>query len=413
MTAKIMDRRKILIVGAGVAGSSLAIRLTASSASPQNFDVVLAEKDKFPRHKLCGEFISPEALMHFQKLDVLEEMFSIGGDHISETVFYSARGRSVSVPSGWFENGSLGALGISRAEMDLKLLNKAKESGANVLEETGFTKLLFHGGDGVDATNVCGARLRGKDGNEFDLKADLVIDATGRARVLARQLRRRSHTPKPKTKFVAFKTHLRNARVARGVCEIYSFQGGYGGLSWVEDGVTNCCFIIRADTVRAHGNDPGRVWREVFLKNPRAFEAMNAAEPEFDWIAVSIDVFGEKDLTPAPGLISVGDAAAFIDPFTGSGMLMALESSELLAECVTADPFSFSQISKNYHAAYHRKFGRRLALCKLMRPASFSPALAESLIFILGLNKTLRHFLTKNTRPIQSNGSADGSFPSK
>ncbi|HEV7643267.1 MAG TPA: NAD(P)/FAD-dependent oxidoreductase [Pyrinomonadaceae bacterium] len=393
-----MDRRKILIVGAGVAGSSLAIRLARSS---QNFDVVLAEKDKFPRHKLCGEFISPEALMHFQKLDVLDEMFSIGGDHISETVFYSASGRSVSVPSGWFENGSLGALGISRAEMDLKLLNKAKDSGANVLEETGFTKLLFHG---VDGSKVRGARLRDKDGKEFDVEADLVIDATGRARVLARQIRRKLHSPKPKTKFVAFKTHLRNARVARGVCEIYLFQGGYGGLSWVEDGVTNCCFIIRADVVRAHGNDPARVWREVFLKNPRAFEAMKTAEPEFDWIAVSIDVFGEKDLTPAPGLISVGDAAAFIDPFTGSGMLMALESSELLAECVTecrtADTFSFPQISKNYGAAYHRKFGRRLALCKLMRPASFSPALAESVIFILRWNKTLRHFLTKNTRPV-------------
>jgi flavin-dependent dehydrogenase len=402
-----IDRRKILIVGAGVAGSSLAIRLAASCAPPQNFDVILTEKDKFPRHKLCGEFISPEALMHFQKLGVLDEMFSIGGDHISETVFYSARGRSLSVPSGWFENGSLGALGISRAEMDLKLLNKAKASGAAVLEETGFTRLLF------DGPQVRGARLRDKNGKEFDVEADLVIDATGRARILARQIRRKLSSPKPKTKFVAFKTHLRNARVARGVCEIYVFQGGYGGLSWVEDGVTNCCFIIRADVVRAHGNDPGRVWREVFLKNPRAHEAMKTAEPEFDWIAVSIDVFGEKDITPAPGLISVGDAAAFIDPFTGSGMLMALESSELLAECLAVEPFAFSQISKNYSAAYHKKFGRRLALCKLMRPASFSTALAESVIFILRWNKTLRQFLTKNTRPVHVPGSADGPFLSK
>src|ERR1044072_5736636 len=287
--------------------------------------------------------------------------------------------------------------------MDLKRLNNAKESGARVLEEPRFIKLLFDGAggaDGTDSQKVRGARLRSKDGNEFDVEADLVIDATGRARVLARQVRRKVSSPKPKTKFVAFKTHLRNARVARGVCEIYFFAGGYGGLRWVEDGVTNCCFIIRADVVRAHGNDPGRVWREVFLKNQRAFEAMNAAEPDFDWIAVSIDVFGEKDLTPAAGLISVGDAAAFIDPFTGSGMLMALESSELLAECLAATPFSFEQISRNYRAAYHQKFGRRLALCKLMRPASFSPALADSIIFILRGNKPPRQSLTKNPRPV-------------
>jgi flavin-dependent dehydrogenase len=388
------DKRKILIVGAGVAGSSLAIRL--ARAEQQNFSVTLAEKDKFPRHKLCGEFVSPEALLHFQKLGVLDEMLSAGGDQIRETVFYSARGRSLTVPSGWFENGSLGALGISRAEMDLKLLDKAKASGVRVLEETGVTKLHFEG------PQVRGAVLRSKDGQEFDVEADLVIDATGRSRVLTRQIERQHHSPKAKTEFVAFKTHLRNARVPRGVCEIYVFRGGYGGLSWVEDGVTNCCFIIKASIVRKHGSDPGRLWREVFLKNRRAFETMDQAEPVFDWLAVSIDIFGEKNLVPAPNLISVGDAAAFIDPFTGSGMLMALESSELLAECLADGPFSAAQMSQNYERLYHRKFQRRLTLCKWMRPASFTPYLAEGMIFVLGWNKALRHLLTKNTRPVDT-----------
>src|ERR1700755_1625057 len=144
------ERLKILIVGAGVAGSSLAVRLAQKS-----FAVTLAEKDKFPRHKLCGEFVSPEALLHFQKLGVLDDMMAVGGDQINETVFYSAQGRSVTVPSGWFENGSLGALGISRAEMDMKLLEKAKEAGAQILEETSVVKLLF------DGKRVAGAHLRG------------------------------------------------------------------------------------------------------------------------------------------------------------------------------------------------------------------------------------------------------------
>jgi hypothetical protein len=83
-------------------------------------------------------------------------------------------------------------------------------------------------------------------------------------------------------------------------------------------------------------------------------------------------------------------------------MLMALESSELLAQCVAPETFSFARTAQNYQALYHKKFGRRLALCKLMRPASFSPALAESVIFFLGWNKTLRHILTKNTRPVHT-----------
>ena len=89
--------QKIAIAGAGPAGSSLAIRLAEAG-----FDVTLIEREKFPRHKLCGEFISPECFDHFRELGVLDRMLSAGGDHISETRFYSPSGRNVAVPSEWF-----------------------------------------------------------------------------------------------------------------------------------------------------------------------------------------------------------------------------------------------------------------------------------------------------------------------
>ena len=83
--------QKIAIAGAGPAGSSLAIRLAEAG-----FDVTLIEREKFPRHKLCGEFISPECFDHFRELGVLDRMLSAGGDHISETRFYSPSGKNVS-----------------------------------------------------------------------------------------------------------------------------------------------------------------------------------------------------------------------------------------------------------------------------------------------------------------------------
>ena len=97
-----------IIVGGGPAGASAGIHLAASGAR-----VLLAERERFPREKLCGEFISPECLEHFERLGVLGEM-GRGGARVSETVFYAPSGRGVSVPSAWFGGRGGDALGLSR-----------------------------------------------------------------------------------------------------------------------------------------------------------------------------------------------------------------------------------------------------------------------------------------------------------
>src|SRR5436309_6918440 len=87
----------VIIGGGGPAGTSAAIRLAAAGAR-----VLVAEQKKFPRAKLCGEFISPECLAHFAALGVLEQMMAAGGARVSTTDFYTRNGRKVSVPSAWF-----------------------------------------------------------------------------------------------------------------------------------------------------------------------------------------------------------------------------------------------------------------------------------------------------------------------
>ncbi|MDQ5836879.1 MAG: FAD-dependent oxidoreductase, partial [Acidobacteriota bacterium] len=83
-----------IIIGGGPAGASAAIHLAARGAR-----VLLAERKKFPRAKLCGEFISPECLEHFTRLGVLERMKEAGGARVSQTVFYAPSGRGLAVPS--------------------------------------------------------------------------------------------------------------------------------------------------------------------------------------------------------------------------------------------------------------------------------------------------------------------------
>jgi len=206
---------EVAISGAGPAGTSAAIRLALNGAR-----VLLLEEKKFPRAKLCGEFMSPECIGHFQQLGVIDQMLSAGATSLGETVFYSARGHKVAVPSEWFTSGGT-ALGLSRSEMDHRLLERAKAVGVMVLESAHATGLLF------EDDFVRGVKVKTSAGtNEY--RARITIDATGRSRALARHFDQEHHSQSSirKRGLVAFKAHLENARVAPGACEIYFYAGG-------------------------------------------------------------------------------------------------------------------------------------------------------------------------------------------
>jgi len=394
----------VIIVGGGPAGAGAAIELAASGAR-----VLLAERERFPREKLCGEFISPECLTHFARLGVLERM-SRGGARVSETIFYAPSGRGVSVPSAWFGAGGGGgadALGLSRAEMDARLLARAREAGASVLEEAALAGVLTEGG------RVRGVRLHTRGGETLEPRARVTLDATGRHRAVVRRAGRElagktdeagaEENQKGRARLVAFKAHLEGSRGAPGVCEIYFYPGGYGGLSPVEGGLSNLCFITRARDVRGRGSDAERVMREVLARNRRAAHTLAGASARTRWLGVSVESFGRHEPAPFEGLLAVGDAAAFIDPFTGSGMLMALEGGALAARSVArwleGGGDGFEPLAQEYRAAYAQRFDARLRLCGLLRRAALAPpALAEVAVVALGASAGLRRRLARATR---------------
>ncbi len=383
----------VAIVGAGPAGSSAAIRLAQSGLK-----VLLVEQKKFPRAKLCGEFISPECLAHFAELNVLNEMSLAGGVSLDRTIFYARNARALTVPSEWFSANSH-ALGLSRSEMDNQLLLKARGAGANVLEETQVVGLLF------ENEKVSGIRLRNKDRTAFDVKASLAIDATGRAKILARQAEKPNAKGKSKrADFVAFKTHLEGVNIPDGTCEIYAYTRGYGGCSRVEKGLHNLCFIISSEVAKQFGGDANALLRKVVFKNKRAEHSLRDSRLVDDWFAVPIENYGRKEPSPAKGLLTVGDAAAFIDPFTGSGILLALESAKIAAGVIineftrTNSINSFENISREYRRQHAAAFDRRLRVSSFIRHAAFVPFLAETVIAGLSLNRALTRRLIKATR---------------
>jgi len=315
-----MNDYDVIIAGAGPAGTSAAIHLANN-----DFKVLLLEQKKFPREKLCGEFISPECADHFRRLGVEVEMHASHPAEIKETTFYSRYGKRIAVPSHWFGSGA--AMGLSRAQMDQNLLLRAGQVGVDVLDGAVVNNLIE-----VDE-NIVGVVAK-VDEEEREYRARLTIDATGRTRSLARRVKNADTRHARKSKLVAFKAHLTDSRAEPGVCEIYSYKSGYGGLSTIEADLSNLCFIVDASEVRKAQSDPDVVMRRSVMTNPRAAYTLESARICSNWLSVALESFGRHKPSPASGLLAIGDSAAFIDPFTGSGMLMALESGELVSQLI-------------------------------------------------------------------------------
>lgn len=378
----------VVIAGAGPAGASLAIRL-----AHQGLRVALVEQKRFPRHKLCGEFISPECLSHFGELGVLDELTTTGVE-LKRTVFYTRKSASVAVPSEWFGK-SANALGLSRAKMDHALLERARGLGVEIFEEHSAVGLVSEG------DTIVGIRVKNSDGNTSEFRAPLTIDATGRSRILARHL---ETEPRTKADFVAFKTHLTGVDIPSGDCEIYAYRGGYGGCSGVEDGRQNLCFIVSAELAKQYSGDAQSIMRNVLFTNERARNALTNANVAEPWLAVAIENYGRFNLAPAEGLIAVGDAAAFIDPFTGSGMLLALECSRIAAAAIdTNKGRSFADLAASYSREHEATFDKRLRVSSLLRNLAFVPFLAESTIKLLSVSERLTRRLARSTRPSTRN----------
>jgi flavin-dependent dehydrogenase len=231
----------------------------------------------------------------------------------------------------------------------------------------------------------------------------IAIDATGRSRVLCRKVIEHKADVK-RSKIIAFKAHFTKTNVEPGTCEIYVYRGGYGGLSSVEGEVANLCFIVTAKDVQRCDSDPDNLLTEIVMKNQRASTTLTNALRYSDWLSASWQGFGRFDPSPATGLLAIGDSAAFIDPFTGSGMLMALDTAEMVSGTIVRyrnklqTENVLKELSSSYVHEYSQKFRSRLRLCSFLRRAAFSPVLAESVMALCNASTGLKTLLAKATR---------------
>src|SRR5262249_26873246 len=171
------------------------------------------------------------------------------------------------------------------------------------------------------------------------------------------------------------KVHLRAVEELSGLGELFFFRDGYGGLSDVENGRTNLCFLTNEATLRETQGDREKMLDLTMRSNPAARRRLHAAVIDGEWLGTGPITYGRR--RPIPGVISIGDAGAFLDPFTGSGILLALNTGELAAEVIIQ---SFSEgirdvdvIAKIYDRLYRARFSWRFMALALLRALAFSP----------------------------------------
>ena len=276
---------RILVMGGGLAGAAAAI-----AARRQGAAVTIVEKSRFPRHKVCGEFLSPRVLEIFESLGIASE-FQAQSPAIMRRVVLNFAGREkrFSLPCP--------AFGLSRYQLDDFLLSTARGLGACVVSE--------------------------RPSGSFDR----TILATGRTQ----------SAPKGNRLF-GFKAHFSGS--ANDAVELYFFGEGYVGVNPVEGGLTNVCGLAPESTMREHGFDTDSLVDSV----PALRERLGPLRRQMDWLRVGPVIFANRfSEMPEPGEYRAGDALSFVDPFTGSGMLGALLSGRAagLAASGGQDPVGY------------------------------------------------------------------------
>jgi flavin-dependent dehydrogenase len=340
----------IAIVGGGLAGLAAAIQLKRKGHT-----VVLFEKEKYPFHKVCGEYVSLESWNFLQELGL--PLADMELPLIDTLMLTAANGRSFTTRL------PLGGFGISRYTLDRGLAEIALKSGVHLAAET----------------KVNGISFDEKFRLEFQSKN--IFPKTVRAAVCCAAYGKRSNLDvkwnrdflqghdKRLDNYVGIKYHIQT-EWKKNLIGLHNFENGYCGISRIENGLYCLCYMTRAENLKKANNDIRRLEEEVLYKNPHLKKIFLESQtaPGFP---VTISQISFKKKKQVEGhVLMLGDAAGMITPLCGNGMSIALHTARIASELIS--PFlekkiSRAQLESAYCLRWKKQFSGRLRTGRVLQ----------------------------------------------
>jgi flavin-dependent dehydrogenase len=335
------SEKDVIIVGGGLAGLTCAIHLLKFG-----FNVTLIEKNTYPHHKVCGEYISNEVLPYLKWLDA--DPAQLRPTTISRLSVSSASGKTIN------SQLPLGGFGISRFALDNFLFEKAKQNGCTIITDS-VTSIDFK-----DDTFSIGTTKNGL------LKVRIAIGAYGKRSSLDQKLER--GFIQKKSPWLAVKAHYKGD-FPDDLVALHNFKGGYCGVSKVENRAINICYLTDYQSFKTHKNIAD-FQKQVLYQNPHLKEIFERCVPLFDQPLTISQISFEKKEPVFNHVLMIGDTAGLIHPLCGNGMAMAIHSAKICAELtiqfLNGTISSRSILENHYQKEWNRNFKKRLATGELL-----------------------------------------------
>ena len=332
------------IIGGGLAGLALSIQLASVGRS-----VVLVEKETYPFHKVCGEYISLESWSFLISLGLPLDTLQL--PIIDTLLLTSAGGKSFTTRL------PLGGFGMSRYALDAALAKLALQKGVALLQGTRAEEVSF---DGLFSLRLSA----GKESAARTLRAKVCCGAYGKLSNLDVKWKRGFlfRGDRRLENYIGVKYHI-HAKWKDNIIGLHNFREGYCGISKIEGDRYCLCYMTKAEELKKSGNQISKLEENVLSQNPflKSILTQSARDEAFP-ITISQISFSKKTQVEN-GVLMLGDAAGMIAPLCGNGMSMALHSSKLAAQVINQflnGTVTRLEMETQYRRQWRARFARRL-----------------------------------------------------